>query len=63
MLEALFAVMRRLGADADRYRDEAQRLSAPHGTVAVGGAHMEPLVKAVILEGYLRALRRTPKAI
>lgn len=55
--EKLFKYMRLLGRDADTLRFEGARLSPPPGTIAVGGAHFDLILKAEIIDAYLKALR------
>lgn len=61
--EALFQVMRDLDSEEQRYRSRAQALAAPAGTIGVGAADFDEIIKAEVLLSYLRALRqgRTPE--
>ena len=55
--ESLFAAMRALDTTAQQHRTYAAKLAPPAGTIAVGGAHFDEVLKAEVIEGYLRALR------
>ncbi len=56
-LELLYAAMREIDAQSMKYEHEHRRLSPPYGSVAVGGAHMDPFFRAEGLRGFLRGLR------
>ena len=56
--ESVFVVMRRLGAEAAEAAAESRRLSPPTGSIAVGGAHMDPLWRGHALELLLSHVRR-----
>ena len=55
--ENLFAVIRALGTRADGYRESAQRLTPPGMMISIGGADFDEVLKAGIIEDYLRAIR------
>lgn len=55
--EGVFAAMRRLGEHVDRWYADHRRLIPPIGTVGIGGADFDYLLKATCGFAYLRALR------
>lgn len=56
--EALFAFMREIDAESDRYLAEFSRLQPRHGEIAVGAAHFDEWICAELLQELLRGLRR-----
>lgn len=60
--EKLFAAMRALDSEAQRQYEKAKKLTPPSGTIGVGGADFEELLKAEVISSYLRPLRngKTP---
>lgn len=54
---AVFAVMREIGADAERRLQNSRGLTPRGGMVAVGGAHMDDFFSGNALSEFLRALR------
>ena len=56
--EAVYAVMRAIGDDADRAREEHERLRPRYGEVAVGAAHMDPFFRMEAAHEFLAGLRR-----
>lgn len=56
--EVVFAAMRKLGDIVTDWEQRGRKLLPPHGTLAVGGADFDYLLKAIVGEEYLRALRR-----
>lgn len=56
--ERLFPLMREMGEIANKLRANSQQLSPRVGEIAIGGAHMDPLFRAVGLEQVLRTLRQ-----
>lgn len=55
--DAVFAVMREIGREADRL-DERSKSRLPRGGLPVGGAHMDDFLPSNALHEFLRALRR-----
>ena len=55
--EEVFAAMRRLGEHVDRWYADHRRLIPPAGTVGIGGADFDYLLKANCGFAYLRVLR------
>lgn len=56
--ERVFAAMRKMQTEADAAYAAARRLSAPSGTIAVGGGEFDALLPAFAIDGFLRALRK-----
>ncbi len=56
--QRVFGVMRELDAEATTFRRDAERLSPPHGSSAVGAGAFEPLARAIGIEGFLTGLRK-----
>ena len=66
LTEAVLEVMRDIRREADRANDEHRKLLPPFGSIAVGGAHMDPFFRSEALCGFLRALgnrKSVPEAI
>lgn len=55
--EALFDHMQKVGEQSNRAWEESKNLSPRGGTIPVGGAHVDPMIKATAIDGYLRILR------
>lgn len=53
-----YAAMRKLGERVDLEMERHKKLRPPHGTVGVGSADFDHLLKYNAGSGYLRALRR-----
>lgn len=56
--ERLFAAMRDWDARSQRHYENARKLAAPWGTIAVGTADFDETIKAECIQSYLRQLRR-----
>jgi hypothetical protein len=55
--ETVFAEMRKLGDEALRLNEEHRKLLPPPGQVSVGGAAIDPLIRAEGLQSLLQAIR------
>ena len=55
--EAVFAVMREIGADAERRLQKSRDLMPRYGEIAAGGDHMREFFPADALSTFLRGLR------
>lgn len=56
--EAVFAVMRAIGSDAEHRLQRARELSPRYGEIAAGGAHMDYFVPGEALSELLRVFRK-----
>ncbi len=55
--EAVYAVMRELGAEIDRLRVEERKLMPKYGEIAAGGGAFDFTLKIVMREAFLQEIR------
>jgi 2'-5' RNA ligase/predicted ABC-type ATPase/GNAT superfamily N-acetyltransferase len=56
--EALFAVMRKLDTEAERLENVARKNQGPFGTIPVGAAHFDDMLRSLAPGEYVRGLRK-----
>lgn len=56
--ERVFSSMRSIDLESNRYLNNAARLRAPAGSIPIGAAGFDEMIRYEILASYLRAIRK-----